>query len=114
MNQMTMERSEELQGDSQVYVVLGQRYAYATAALILGIACFVNLVGLEKAILAIVFGWLALKTTPLPALRERRMWAKTGIVLGSLLLIVVPTIILLNIDRLRLIIEALEKLSSGR
>ena len=40
--------------------VLGQKYAYATASLILGLLCFVNLAGLEKAVVAIVFGVLAL------------------------------------------------------
>ena len=95
-------------------VVLGQKYAYATISLILGIACFINLVGMEKAILAVVFGWMALKSTPLPVLKERRVWAKVGLGLGALVLIVVPTIILLNIDRLRTFIEAIQKLSDGR
>jgi len=94
-------------------VVLGQKYAYATISLILGIACFINLVGMEKAILAVVFGWMALKSTPLPVLKERRVWAKVGLGLGALILILVPTIILLNIDRLRSFIEAIQKLSDG-
>jgi len=94
--------------------VLGQKYAYATISLILGIACFINLVGMEKAILAVVFGWMALKSTPLPVLKERRVWAKVGLGLGALVLIVVPAIILLNIDRLRTFIEAIQKLSDGR
>jgi hypothetical protein len=100
--------------ESQAHTVLGQKYAYATISLILGIACFINLAGLEKALLAVVFGWLALKSTPTPILKARRVWAKTGVVLGTLVLIVIPTIILLNLDRLRVIVEALEKLSEGR
>ena len=100
--------------ETQSLAVLGQKYAYATISLILGISCFINLVGLEKAILAVVFGALALKASPTPALTQRRQWAKTGLVLGSIALVVVPTIILLNIDRLRLFVEALEKLSNGR
>ena len=99
---------------TQSATVLGQKYAYATISLILGIACFVSLAGMEKAILAIVFGWLALKSTPPPALSERRLWAKTGLILGSAILVVVPTLIILNFDRLRLMIEALQKLSNGR
>ena len=94
-------------------VVLGQKYAYATISLILGIACFINLVGMEKAILAVVFGSMALKSTPLPVLKERRVWAKVGVGLGALILIVVPAIILLNVDRLRIFIEAMQKLSDG-
>ena len=100
--------------ESQAHTVLGQKYAYATISLILGIACFINLAGLEKALLAVIFGWLALKSTPVPILKARRVWAKTGVVLGTLVLIIIPTIILLNLDRLRLFVDALEKLSEGR
>lgn len=100
--------------NSQSQVVLGQKYAYATVSLVLGLACFVSLIGLEKAVLAVVFGWMALKSTPAPVLKTRRVWAKIGVVLGSLVLIVIPTVILLNLDRLRLIIEALSKLSEGK
>lgn len=104
----------ETNHEPQAAIVLGQKYAYATVSLVLGLACFVSLVGLEKAILAVVFGWLALKSTPAPVLKARRVWAKTGVVLGTLVLIVIPTIILLNIDRLRLILETLSKLSEGK
>lgn len=100
--------------DSQSHIVLGQKYAYATVSLVLGLACFVSLIGLEKAVLAVVFGWMALKSTPAPALKARRLWAKTGVVLGTLMLVVVPTIIILNLDRLRVLVEALTKLSEGK
>ena len=95
-------------------VILGQKYAFATASLILGISCFTNLLGLEKAILAIVFAWLALRTKPEPVLREHRVWAKVGLILGILPLIIVPTIIILNLDRIQEIIECFSKLSGGR
>ena len=100
--------------ESQAPIVLGQKYAYATISLVLGLACFINLAGMEKALLAVIFGWLALKATPAPVLKARRVWAKTGIVLGALMLIVVPTIIILNLDRLRVLVEALAKLSEGK
>ena len=100
--------------ESQAHIVLGQKYAYATISLILGIACFINLAGMEKAILAVIFACLALKQTPAPALRARRVWAQTGLVLGILMLVVVPTIIILNFDRLRAIVEAFIKLSNGK
>jgi len=96
------------------YTVLGQKYAFATVSLVLGISCFVNLVGLEKAILAIVFGWLALRREPLPVLKEHRQWAKFGIVFGTLPLIILPVILILNYDRLRELIECLSKMSGGR
>jgi uncharacterized protein DUF4190 len=95
-------------------LILGQKYAFATVSLILGIFSFINLLGLEKPILAIIFGWLALRTTPEPRLNEHRVWAKTGVVLGSIILIVVPTLIILNLDRLREFIDILSKLNGGR
>ena|SRR5687767_6516327 len=102
------------QTDTQQSLVLGQKYAFATASLILGISCFVSLLGLEKAILAIVFAWLALRTTPEPMLKEHRTWAKAGLVLGILPLIILPVILIINFDRVREIIELLSKLDGGR
>lgn len=95
-------------------IVLGQKYAYATVALVLGIACFTNLLGLEKAILAIVFGLLALKSDPAPALADRRTWAKVGIGLGAFLLVTIPSILLFNWHRIELIIDALRKLQTAK
>jgi len=95
-------------------LILGQKYAFATASLILGIFSFVNLLGLEKPILAIIFGWLALRTKPAPQLTEHRVWAKAGVTLCIIILIVVPTLIILNFDRLREFVEVLSKLNGGR
>ena len=94
--------------------ILGQKYAFATASLILGICSFVNLLGLEKPILAIVFGWLALRANPAPALKLHRMWAKAGVGLGVLVLVVVPVLIIVNFNELREIIQLLSKLDGGR
>ena len=104
----------ESKQETQAPIILGQKYAYATISLVLGLACFINLAGLEKALLAVIFGWLALKSRPAPALKTRRLWAKIGVVLGTLVLIAIPTIIILNLDRLRVIVEALMKLSEGK
>ena len=100
--------------EAKDYTILGQKYAFATASLIMGIACFVNLLGLEKAILAILFGWLALRSKPEPVLKEHRVWAKVGIVFGILPLVILPVILILNFDRLRELIECLSKMSGGR
>lgn len=100
--------------ETQNYTILGQKYAYATVSLLLGIFCFVNLAGMEKAILAIVFGWLALRANPAPVLKEHRLWAQIGVVLGSLILIIIPIVIILNFERLREFIEVLSKMSNGR
>lgn len=95
---------------TQQSLVLGQKYAFATASLIMGVACFVSLLGLEKALLAIVFAWLALRQQPEPALKEHRTWAKAGLVLGILPLVIVPTLLILNFDRVMQIIDLLSKL----
>ncbi len=102
------------ESEAKDFTVLGQKYAFATVSLVLGISCFVNLLGLEKAILAIAFGWLALRAEPLPVLREHRTWAKIGVAFGILPLIILPTILILNYDRLRELIECLSKMSGGR
>jgi hypothetical protein len=95
-------------------LILGQKYAFATVSLVLGIFCFVNLLGLEKPILAIVFGWLALRTTPEPKLTQHRRWAQVGVVLAAIILIVVPTLIIINFDRLREFVDILSRLNGGR
>ena len=103
-----------MENQTKESLILGQKYAFATASLILGIVSFVNLLGLEKPILAIIFGWLALRTKPEPHLTQHRVWAKTGVVLGTIVLIVVPTLIILNFHRLQEFIEILSKLDGGR
>lgn len=90
--------------------VLGQRFAYATAALLTGIASYVHLLGLERAILAIIFAWLALKPTPGPALEERRSWAWVGLVLGVVMLVLVPATLVIFRDKVQALVEALEGL----
>jgi hypothetical protein len=102
------------QQETQTGVVLGQRYAYATVSLVLGITCYVHILGMEKAILALIFGILALKPNPAPPLQERRAWAKTGIVLAAIMLIAVPTTLLLFWGRMELVIDALKKLQIAK
>ena len=96
--------------------VLGQKYAYATVSLTLGFLCFVNLAGLEKAVLAIVFGMMALGRRPAPDLVQRRAWAKTGVALGTVMIILVPSLIyfVIGIDGLRQVIEALARLGAAK
>ena len=95
-------------------LILGQKYAFATVSLVLGIFCFVNLLGLEKPILAIIFGWLALRSVPEPKLTQHRIWAKVGVVLGSIVLVLIPVLIIINFDRLREFVEVLSRLNGGR
>jgi hypothetical protein len=90
--------------------VLGQKFAFATASLLLGLASFVSLLGLEKALLAVLFGWLALRADPKPALAERRGWAKLGVALGGAMLVVVPTLLVVFRERVADFLQALEQL----
>jgi hypothetical protein len=96
------------------HVILGQKYSYATVSLVLGILCFINLAGMEKAVLAIVFARMALSASPGPLLKERRKWAQAGMVLGGLVLVIVPVIIFFTFGRLREIFEVIMRMSSGR
>ena len=47
-------------------------------------------------------------------IRNRRGWAKAGLVLGSLLLVLIPTVLALSMGRLRLVVEALSKLQYAK
>ena len=100
--------------ETQNSFVLGQKYAFATASLVLGICCFFSLLGLEKAILAIIFGWLALRVAPAPILKQHRSWAKFGIAFGALMLIIVPVLVIVFFDRISELIEILSKMNGGR
>ena len=94
--------------------VLGQRYTLATLALTLALLSFLNLAGMEKAILAIVVGLRALRPDPQPPLEQRRGWARMAIGLGVAHVVLVVTVILLNLDRLATLLEALRAMSDLR
>jgi hypothetical protein len=94
--------------------VLGQRYTLATLALTLALLSFLNLAGMEKAILAILLGLRALKPAPQPALEQRRGWARMAIGLGIAHVVLVVTVILLNLDRLSALLDALRAMSDLR
>jgi hypothetical protein len=95
-------------------VVLGQKYAYATIALILGVASFVNVLGIDKAILAIIFGRLALKSEPSPILKNRREWGQAGLVLGALQVVLVSVLIILFRNELREALDVLIRLQDAK
>ncbi len=90
--------------------IVGQKYAYATASLLVGIICYVNILGIERGTLAIIFAILALKSVPQPKLEKRRAWAIAGLILGILIFILVPGIIIFKFDKVQEIIRALNSL----
>jgi hypothetical protein len=94
--------------------VLGQRYSLATLALGLALLSFLNLAGLEKAIFAMVLGLKALRSIPEPALEQRRSWARFAIGLAGVHAALVVTVVLLNLDRIPRLIEALRAMSDLR
>ena len=100
--------------EDRANVVLGQKYAYATAALMLGIASFVNLLGMEKAILAIIFARLALKSEPPPALKNRREWGQAGLVLGVLQVVLISVLIIIFRNELRQALDLLLRLQDAK
>jgi hypothetical protein len=95
-------------------LVLGQKYAYATAALVMGVVSYIGLLGMEKAIVALIFGWLALRPTPAPVMADRRGTAITGVVLAGIILVGIPVMLLTNIDRIKLLINALMTLQNAK
>ncbi len=95
-------------------VVLGQKYAYATIALILGIASFINLLGMDKAILAIIFGRLALKADPPPSLKQHRGWGQAGLVLGVLQVVMIVVLIIIFRHELLGALNALQRLQDAK
>ena len=96
-----------LENQTKDSLILGQKYAFATASLILGIFSFVNLLGLEKPILAIIFGRLALKSEPGPLLKNRREWGQAGLVLGILQVVAISVLLILFRNELREILDLL-------
>jgi len=101
-----MKNSSTIQTVSQEN--LGQKYAFALASLLLGIASFVHLLGIEKAILAIAFGVLAMRP---PMARLHQNWAKAGMILGGLMIIIVLFSLLFFHEELFGLIDQLKNLS---
>lgn len=94
--------------------VLGQRYTLATLALGIALLSFLNLAGMEKAVVAMVLGYKALRSMPEPALERRRGWAVLGIGLGAAHVVLVVTIVVLNLDRLAQLVEVLRAFAEVR
>ena len=68
----------------------------AVASLILGLLSFVQLFGIEKAVLAIVFGAIALKEIVSDSQLKGKNYAYTAIILGSIYIIIVIIMIIVR------------------
>ena len=73
---------------------MGTKSKVAVAGLVMGIASFINLLGMEKAIAAIVFGWMGLKEAQAEQKAGKRL-AYAGIILGILYIITVSVMLVL-------------------
>jgi hypothetical protein len=68
----------------------------------------------RKSILGIIFAFLALSREPAPPLSERRSWGKVAITLGIIHVVLMHTLILLNIDKIRAALQLLMTLQEGK
>lgn len=85
----------------------GRSEGMATAALALGAVAFLNLLGIEKGILAIVLAVLSLRNAPAGSPPRR---ARIAIALGVVQLATVVMVLVLFHDKLRQLIELLRTL----
>jgi hypothetical protein len=69
-------------------------YPYALISFILGVVSFIQLLGLERAIPAVIFGVIALKKMNAEGVTEGKRYAYAGITLGIIYLIVLTIIMI--------------------
>ena len=73
---------------------MGNKSKVAIASLVLGGVCFLNLLGLEKAIAAIVLGTMGLKEIDTEE-KTGKAFAYAGIILGCLYIVVLTVLLIL-------------------
>jgi hypothetical protein len=83
----------------------GKRVGLGIAAAVMGVVSFLSMLGMEKAAVAIVLGVLATRSA-----KAKRL-GLAGIALGSVFVVTVGVVLTLYWDKLRAVIEALQKLS---
>ncbi len=81
---------------------------FAIVSLVLGIFSFVQLFGLEKGILAVIFGFLALNEISNHSEVEGKNYAWAGIALGTLYLILAITLLSIKFPQLKEYIEKMK------
>lgn len=96
------------QDDSrQAALLQGRREGLATAALAAGCVAFINLLGAEKALLAITLAGLALGALPAGPARGR---ALAALGLGAIYLVTMIVVLILYHDKLARLLELLKDL----
>lgn len=103
-----MTNNTQLQTDLAEARDVGRRQGLAVAALAVALVSFLNLLGAEKSILAIVLAIAAMSGTQSPVLRRRSLAA---IGLAVLHLVTIGIVLLLFRDELGQLLEMLRQLS---
>jgi len=104
-----MSRYEETQDQATVVYSTGRQVGFGVAAVMLGCVSFLSLLGVEKALLAIILGGLAMRGAAQGSLSRRL--GIISISLGVLFLITLLVILVLFHDKLMMLIRLLEDLS---
>jgi xanthine/uracil/vitamin C permease (AzgA family) len=86
---------------------MGNKSKVAVLALVGGIACFLNLLGIEKAAFAITAGWMALKEIDLEG-KTGKNFAYAGIILGFLYIVVITLLLIFKGPEFISIIQSLK------
>ncbi len=73
---------------------MGTKSKVAVASLIVGIACFLNLLGIEKALAAITLGWMGLKEVSAEE-KAGKGFAYAGIILGCLYIVTLTVLLII-------------------
>lgn len=82
---------------------------FAIVSLVLGVFSFIQLFGLEKGILAVIFGFLALNEISNRPEVEGKNYAWAGIALGTLYLVLAITLLSIKFPQLKEFIETLKR-----
>lgn len=104
---MTETSDQELTRTEVLLLKRGRGEGLATAAIALGALSFIQLLGAEKALLAIALAVIALRDTGSPRGRRR---AFTAIALGAVYLLVAATTLVIFHDRLGELIRLVKML----
>jgi hypothetical protein len=104
-----METHERTQDQTMPAYYAGRQVGFGIAALTLGCVSFLSLLGLEKAVLAMVLGSLAMRGAREGSLARRLGFA--GIALGILFIIMFIVIVTLFHEKLMTLIQLLKDLS---
>lgn len=96
------------EGEEVIKMSTGQKSKLAIISLVLGIFSFIHLFGLEKAALAVIFGFLALNEISNQPEMKGKSYAWVGIILGTLSLVLTITLLSIKFPELKQFIEKMK------